>query len=233
MRLPDLRSATIDGVPFVDAGGRAQSRYIGELQNAHKAKLAESDPIALSKSERERLDAAEARLAEAMAAHESAVATWTDLKVRRWQGQHETSLVNGIKQKVTRSLPSEAEIGNATLAKEAAEHELQQTLIWRTKEMQAVAAAQLGPKVPGRGVDQVTARWDVHPHGPGVLAGFAVGSPALQPRSTPRSAACWSVRSQPLPGDGDGNPSSMGTDGPRSGHSAGGMKSSATPLPRT
>ena len=152
MRYPDFRNVTIDGVPFVDAGGAAQSRYMGVLQDAHYAKLAESDPGALTKSEHERLDAAEARLAEVQAAHDSAVATWTDLKVRRWQGQHETSLVNGIKQKVTRSIPSEAEIGDATLAKEAAEHELQQTLIWRTKEMEAVAAASWVRKCQAEGL---------------------------------------------------------------------------------
>ncbi len=142
MRLPDLRYATIDGTPFVDAGGRAQSRYIGALEDAHKSQLAESDPGALSKAERERLDAAEAKLAEAQAAHDSAAQSWTDLKVRRWQGQHETSLVNGIKQKVTRSIPSEADVSSSEQAKVAAESELHQTLVWRNKERQEVDAAR-------------------------------------------------------------------------------------------
>ncbi len=65
----------------------------------------------------------------------------TDLKVRRWQGQHETSLVNGIKQKVTRSIPSEADVSSAEQAKVATESVLQQTLIWRNKEGQAVDGA--------------------------------------------------------------------------------------------
>ncbi len=142
MRLPDFRNVVINGRPFVDAGGRAQSRYIGALEDAHKAKLAETDPGALTKAERERLDAAEARLAEAMAAHDSAVATWTDLKVRRWQGQHDTSLVNGIKQRVTRSIPSEADVSSAEQAKEATEHTLQQTLIATNRERQEVDAAR-------------------------------------------------------------------------------------------
>lgn len=142
MRLPDLRGVVIDGVPFVDAGGAAQSRYIGALQDAHYAKVAETDPGALTKAERERLDAAEARLAEAQATHDTAGQRWTNLKVRRWQAQHETSLVNGAVQRVTRSIPSEAEIGDAEQAKVAAENELQQTLIWRNKERQAVDAAR-------------------------------------------------------------------------------------------
>ncbi len=73
-----------------------------------------------------------------MAAHESAVATWTDLRVRRWNGQHETSLVNGIKQKVMGHFPSEADVSGAALAKEAAEHELQQTLMATNRERQAI-----------------------------------------------------------------------------------------------
>ncbi len=142
MRLPDLRNVTIDGTPFVDAGGRAQSRFIGSVQDDFKAKLAESDPGALTKGEHERLDAAEARLASAMAAHDSAVQSWTDLKVRRWKAQHERSLINGVVQRVTRGIPSEAEIGSAEQVKSAAENELQQTLIWRNKERQAVDAAR-------------------------------------------------------------------------------------------
>jgi len=132
----------VDGVAFADAGGKAQSRFIASVLDAHKAKLAETDPGALSTAERERLDAAEAKLAEAVAAHDTAAQRWVDLKSRRWQGQHERSLVNGVVQRATRSIPSEAEIGDATLAKEAAEHELQRTLIWRNRERQAVDAAR-------------------------------------------------------------------------------------------
>ncbi len=142
MRLPDLRGVVIDGVAFVDAGGRAQSRYIGAVQDAHKAKLAESDPGALSRAEIERLDAAEARLGEAQAAHDSAVATWTDLKVRRWQAQHERSLVNGVVQRVMRNVPGESEVAGAEQAKEATEHALQQTLIATNRERQVVDAAR-------------------------------------------------------------------------------------------
>jgi len=132
----------VDGVAFADAGGKAQSRFIASVLDAHKAKLAETDPGALSTAERERLDAAEAKLAVAQAAHDTAGQRWTDLKVARWQGQHERSLINGVVQRVTRSIPSEAEIGDATLAREAAEHELQRTLIWRNRERQAVDAAR-------------------------------------------------------------------------------------------
>jgi len=76
-------------------------------------------PGALSKVERGRLDAAEARLAEAMAGHDSAAQRWVDLKAARWQGQHETTLVGGIKQRVMRSVPSEADVSTAERAKEA------------------------------------------------------------------------------------------------------------------
>lgn len=142
MRLPDLRNVMIEGVPFVDAGGKAQSRYIGAVQDTHKAKLAESDPGALTKAERERLDAAEARLAEAMAAHDSAAQRWTDLKVTRWQAQHERSLINGVVQRVTRSLPSEADVSSAEQAKVATDSELQQVLLGRNRERQEVDAAR-------------------------------------------------------------------------------------------
>jgi len=141
MRLPDFRGVLIDGVAFADAGGAAQSRYIGKIQDEYYRKEAETDPGAMTAAEIERLDVAEAKLAEAQAAHDTAGQRWTDLKVARWQAQHERSLINGVVQRVTRSIPSEAEIGDATLAKEAAEHELQRTLVWRTKEMQAVDAA--------------------------------------------------------------------------------------------
>jgi len=133
----------VDGVAFADAGGKAQSRFIASVLDAHKAKLAETDPGALSTAERERLDAAKAKLAEAVAAHDTAAQRWVDLKSRRWQGQHERSLVNGVVQRVTRkSIPSEAEIGSAEQAKEATERVLQQALISRTKEGQAVDAAR-------------------------------------------------------------------------------------------
>jgi len=142
MKLPNLRDVTIDGTPFADAGGAAQSRYIAEIQDAHYRKEAETDPGALTAAEIERLAAAEARLAEAQAAHDAAAQRWTALKVARWQGQHERSLINGVVKRVTRSIPSEGEIGDADQAKVAAEHELQRTLIWRTREMQAVDAAR-------------------------------------------------------------------------------------------
>ena len=57
----------------------AQSRYIGALQDEHYRKEAETDPAALTKAERERLDTAEAKLAEAQAAHDIAMARWSDL----------------------------------------------------------------------------------------------------------------------------------------------------------
>jgi len=142
MRLPDLRGVVIDGTPFADCDGRVQNRYIGALEDAHHAKVAETDPGALSRAEIERLDAAEAKLAEAQAAWDSAAQRWTDLKVRRWQGQHETTLVGGIKQKVTRSLPSEADVSGAEQAKVATESVLQQTLIWRNRERQEVDNAR-------------------------------------------------------------------------------------------
>ncbi len=138
MRLPDLRNVVVDGVPFVDLGGKAQSRYIASVLDAHNAKLAETDPAALTKAERERLDAAEARLAGAMAAHESAVQRWTDLRLRRWQGQHSQSLVDGIRRKVMGRFPGEVEISSAEQAKESAANELQQVLIGRNAERQAV-----------------------------------------------------------------------------------------------
>ncbi len=142
MRLPDFRSVIIDGVAFADAGGKAQSRYITAQIDARKAAMAKADPGALTAAERERLDGAEAKLAEAQAGHDTAVATWTDLRLRRWRGQHERSLINGVVQRVTRSVPTESDVSGAALAKEAAENVLQQTLIWRNKERQAVDAAR-------------------------------------------------------------------------------------------
>jgi len=50
-------------------------------------------------------------------------------------------LVNGIKQKAG-SIPTEADVSTAALAKEAAERVLQAALISRTKEGQAVDAAR-------------------------------------------------------------------------------------------
>ena len=139
MRYPDLRNVTIDGVPFVDAGASAQSRYIGALQDEHHRKEAETDPAALTKAERECLDAGVARLAEAQAAYDSAVQRWADLRFHGWHGQPMTTTVNG---KVTQSIPSEADVASAEQAKVAAERVLQQALISRTKEGQEVNAAR-------------------------------------------------------------------------------------------
>ncbi len=142
MRIPDLRSAIVNGVPFVDLGGRAQSRHIGAAIDAHKAKLAALDPGALTPAERERLAVAEAKLAEAQAAHDSAAQRWVDLKAARWQGQHETTLVGGIKQRVMRSVPTEADVSTAERGKEATEHALQQTLIVANRERQEIDSAR-------------------------------------------------------------------------------------------
>ncbi len=70
------------------------------------------------------------------------MARWSDLFFRGWHGQPETILVNGIKQKVPGSIPSEAEVASAQQVKVDAERVLQQALISRTKEGQEVNAAR-------------------------------------------------------------------------------------------
>ncbi len=158
MRLPDLRNVVINGRPFVDADGREQSRYISGLEDAHKAELAKSDPAALSEAEVERLDKAEAKLAEAQAAHDIAMARWSDLLVRGWHGQPETILVNGIKQKAG-SIPTEADVSTAALAKAAAERSAAAGAHLAHQGGAGGRCRPLGPALPGRAVDQVTARW--------------------------------------------------------------------------
>ncbi len=119
MKLPNLRDVTIDGTPFVDAGGRAQSRYISEVLAKQVAEQGKLDPGALTPAERERLDKAEAKLAEAMAASDTAAQRWVELSGRRWKAQHERSLINGVVKKVMGSHPSEAAIAIAEEAKVA------------------------------------------------------------------------------------------------------------------
>ena len=127
---------------FADLGGKAQERYIAGQLDAHQAKLDETDPGALTKSEVERLDEAEAKLAEAQVAHDTARQRWIDLSARRWKAQHERSLINGVVQRATRSIPTEGDVSTAEQNKLAADNRLQETLIWRTKEMQTVAGAR-------------------------------------------------------------------------------------------
>ncbi len=158
MRLPDFRNVVIDGTLFVDAGAAAQSRYIGAIQDAHSRREAKNDPGALTAGEIERLDKAEAKLAEAQAAHDIAMTRWSDLLVRGWHGQPETILVNGIKQKAG-SIPTEADVSTAALAKAAAERSAAAGAHLAHQGGAGGRCRPLGPALPGRAVDQVTARW--------------------------------------------------------------------------
>jgi len=142
MKIPDMRDVTVNGVPFIDLGGRHQSRLIDMALAAQRAERDKADVGALSRGERERLDTAEARLAEVTAAHAAAAEKWTALKVSRWQAQHETSLVNGVMKRVTRSIPSEADVSSAEQAFRTAERVLQEVLLWRNQERQRVDTAR-------------------------------------------------------------------------------------------
>ncbi len=142
MRLPDFRGVVVDGVPFVNLDGIAQSRYISAQIDAQGAEAAKNDPAALTAAEIERLDMAEAKLAEAMAAHESAAQRWVDLSARRWKAQHERSLINGVVQRVQRSIPTEGDVSAAEQIKLAADNRLQEVLIWRNTERKTVDGAR-------------------------------------------------------------------------------------------
>ncbi len=141
MRLPNLRDVTIEGVPFVDAGGRAQSRYISEVLAKQKAEQDKLDPGAMRPDERKRLDAAEAELAKAQAEYDAAAARWTTLKVDRWRAQTATG-VQDVARRVLHPAPSQAAVDDAEMAKTRAEAALQATLIERTRELHRVDGAR-------------------------------------------------------------------------------------------
>lgn len=141
MRLPDFCTVTIEGVPFADAGGRAQSRYIATAISKHKAEAAKTDPGAVTPAERAKLDAAEARLAEVQAENEAAWAKFVAVKTRRWRAQTSTSLIDSVKR-VTGTVPSEAEVAAAEVAYQDAHGNLQRTLMERNREYQRVDNAR-------------------------------------------------------------------------------------------
>lgn len=141
MRLPNLRDVTIEGVPFVDAGGRAQSRYISEVLAKQKAEQDKLDPGAMRPDERKRLDAADTALAKAQAEYEAAAARWTKLKVDRWQAQHATGMLDAGRR-VLHPAASQAAVDDADMVKTRAEAALQAALIGRTREYQRVDDAR-------------------------------------------------------------------------------------------
>lgn len=52
MKLPQFRDVTIDGVPFADAGAKAQSRYIEAAMAPQRPEAAKKDPGALTPAEK-------------------------------------------------------------------------------------------------------------------------------------------------------------------------------------
>jgi len=152
MKIPNMRDVILDGTPFVDLGGRAQSRLIDKALDRQRAELAANDPGALSRGERERLDTAEARLAEVTAQHDAVEKHRTALRVRRWQGLHETTLADGVMKRVTRSIPSEDEVNAAEQDLRVATNSLQEVLVWRNAERQKVDNARWWRRRKAEGV---------------------------------------------------------------------------------
>ena len=140
--VPNMSGVTVNGTPFIDLSGRAQTRLIDAELEPQRAADRKNDPGALTDAERARLDEAEQKLAEAQAAFDAAVSVWNSIREERWRASMPRGLFESLRGVVSPPPPSEQALESAYVAKEQAEQELQRVLLWRNRERRAVDNAR-------------------------------------------------------------------------------------------